>query len=167
MHKNVNTLAEAVKLGYINGYHSGAMKPLANMTRAQAVCMIANAAGFNEEQLPFDDAAKPVWYYDAAKWAVKNEVITDEFNTMRPEDGCTRAEFVTMLHNWAGKPEVTKEPEGFEDYKDTPDFAKPGMSWCVENGIVNGNKGKLYPNNVCLRVEAAAMLVNKKHMEEE
>lgn len=163
----VNTLAEAVKLGYIKGCPSGAMDPLANMTRAQAVCMIANAAGFNEEQLPFDDVAKPVWYYDAAKWAVKNEVITDEFNTMRPEDGCTRAEFVTMLHNWAGKPEATKEPEGFEDYKDTPDFAKPGMSWCVENGIVNGNEGKLYPNNVCLRAEAAAMLVNKKHAEEE
>lgn len=154
----IDTLEKAVTAGYINGYPDGRMGPNDACTRAQAVCLIANASGFEAEH-PYSDVVASPYYYDAVEWAKENGIISDEFDTFRPEDNCTRQEFVVMLYNWKGT-EPVGEPSGYTDWSEVADWAKSAMAWAVEKGVVSGNAGKLRPADACTRAEAATMLVN-------
>lgn len=154
----INTLEKAVKAGYIKGYSNGTMGPNDPCTRAQAVCMIANASGFEAEH-PYSDVVASPYYYDAVEWAKEQGIINGELDQFRPNDSCSRQEFAAMLFNWKGT-EPVGEPAGYSDWSDVADWAKPSMAWAVEKGVVSGYAGKLRPNDACTRAEAASMLVN-------
>ena len=48
----------------------------------------------------------------------------------------------------------------FPDYKTVSRYAANAMSWCVNNGIINGSNGKLNPQGTATRAEVATMLMN-------
>ena len=154
----VDALAEAVEKGYLHGYDGTHLAPNDVLTRGQAVCMIANAADAEFEH-PYSDVTASPFYYDAVEWAKRNEVINSEQDKFRPDDACTRAEFVMMLFNWMGVGGVPEQTQ-FADWKDVPEWARTAMAWAVDRGAVAGNEGKLRPNDACTRAEAASMLVN-------
>ena len=155
----VSVLDQAVQAGYIHGYSPSQMAPAAALTRANAVCLIANAAGkdFGEG---FEDVPQPTYYYEAVNWAKEEGIVHGNDGKFRPEDSCSRIEFVTMLHNWAGNPAVDTEPTNYDDWKDVPDWGKAAIAWGAATGVLSGSNNKLNPLGVCARCEGAAMLVN-------
>lgn len=153
----VDALDKAVTAGYLHGYGNGCIGANDPLTRGQAVCMIANAAGARFES-PYDDVTASPYYYEAVDWAKRTEVISPDQDNFRPDDGCTRAEFAQMLFNWMGDTSLAMRV-GFPDWGDVPGWATDAMQWAVARGII-GNSGFLRPNDVATRAEAAQMLVN-------
>lgn len=152
----IDAIDEAVNEGYMTGYGDGRFGPNDALTRGQAVCAISKMADAELYQ-PFSDVTASPYYYAAVEWAKQNGVVSSEQEAFRPDDPCTRAEFVTMLCNWHGVP-MTKVPSGITDWDDVPDWAKNQMSWACEFEIIQGNDGKLRPNDPTTRAEAAAMM---------
>lgn len=156
----VGAIEEAVTIGYMTGYDSEHFGPGDALTRGQAVCAIANADGADLEKYlePFSDVTPAPFYYTSVCWAEDTGVIAPLEN-FRPDDVCTRAEFVTMLCNWKHG-SATGQPTGFPDWDDVPEWARISMAWAVANGVISGSNGHLMPNAACSRAEAAAMLAN-------
>lgn len=150
-------LDAAVQRGYIHGYSETVMAPNNALTRGQATCIIANAAGVTFEA-PYDDVDASPYYYDSVVWAKEQGIVSDSDN-FRPNDNCTREEFMSMLCNWKGEPS-SKEHTEFSDWSNVADFAKGNVAWAIENGIISGVGGKINPSAKCTRAEGCAMLVN-------
>lgn len=155
----VGTLDTAVTMGYLNGYPDGRMGPNDAITRGQACCIIANAAGVKLESAFSDVVASP-YYYEAVNWAEENDIVNGDGGEFRPDDPCNRQEFACMLHNLAGNPKNVGEPKGYTDWTSVSDWAKSAVAWCIEQGIISGNSGKIRPLDQCTRAEAAAMIIS-------
>lgn len=154
----VKDIQKTVEKGFMSGIGPNFL-PDEALTRAQAVVVIYRAAGMTTDTLPYTDVEQAPWYYDAAKWATKNDILSGYGGVMRPDDACTRAEFVTMLARWLKVTGTVKEEyEEFEDWAFVPGYAVHNMAWAIENGIVKGNDGYIRPNANCTRAEAAAMI---------
>ena len=153
----ISALDTAVQRGYIHGYSATVMAPTDALTRGQATCIIANAAGVTFEA-PYDDVDASPYYYDSVVWAKEQGVVSDADN-FRPNDNCTREEFICMLCNWKGTPSTNEHTE-FSDWSSVSDFAKGAVAWAIESGVINGTNGKIRPTDACTRAEACGMLVN-------
>lgn len=151
----VDVLEKAVVNGWLHGYGNGCLGPGDSLTRAQAVVVIANAAGASYTH-PYEDVTAGTYYYDAVSWAKENHVVSSENSSFRPEDACTRAEFCQMLCNWRQGRNVGT-PTGMSDWPDVPQWAQAAVAWGVENGVI-GSTGQIRPNDACTRAEACAML---------
>ena len=153
----VGAVEECVREGYINGYDQSHFGPTNGLTRGEAVCVIANASreDLTDYLEPFKDVTPGPFYYTALCWAVDRGVVAEQDN-FRPNDAATRAEFVTMLWNWRGKPEAGTDA----DLSDVPEWARGAVAWARESGVI----GQLRPNDPCSRAEAAVMLHNLSHV---
>lgn len=154
----VGAVEKAVTMGYMTGYDASHFGPGDPVTRAQAVCAIARAAGAPTEA-PFSDVVASPYYYEAVEWAKAEGVVSGSNGQFRPEDHATRAEMACFLCNWQ-RGEAAGEPVGYSDWQEVPSFAREAMAWAVEAGVVSGSGGKLLPNAACSRAECAAMLAN-------
>lgn len=152
----VSSVEEAVTKGYMTGYDQHHFGPNDPITRAQAVCAIAKAAGAPTDS-PFSDVVASPFYYEAIEWAKAEGVVNGNNEEFRPDDAATRAEMACFLRNWQHG-EAAGEPTGFSDWQDVPDWAVAAMAWAVEAGVVSGLDGRLRPLDACTRAEAAAML---------
>lgn len=153
----IGPLEVGVTKGYIHGYSASIMAPNNTITRGQATCVIANAAGVTFEH-PYEDVKADPYYYDAVLWAKDEGIISDGEN-FRPMDRCTREEFICMLCNWKGTPSETV-PTDISDWDSVSDWAKGPVAWALEAGAVYGNNGAVRPKHACSRAEAVAMIVN-------
>lgn len=151
----VDVARQAVEQGIMVGSSYETWEPDVPMIRAQAVCVIYNAAGMVNDPLPYDDIEQAPWYHDALEWATEQGIVSGFDGKFRPGDACSREEFATMLWNWRGKPE-------FELAADCSDWAAQAISWAVANDIM-GNGG-VRPYDACTRAEAAAMVLRAKEL---
>lgn len=154
----VGAVEEAVTAGFMTGYDATHFGPADPVTRAQAVCAIARAAGAPTEA-PFSDVVASPFYYEAVEWAKAEGVVNGGMGEFRPEDPATRAEVACFLCNWKDG-EAGGEPTGFPDWGEVPDFARSAVAWAVEAGVISGSGGMLLPNAACSRAECAAMIAN-------
>lgn len=155
----IDSVEYVVKKGWMTGYSTTKFGPDDTMTRAQAVCAIAKMAGVEFDE-PFEDVKATPFYYNAVEWAKDSGIVSGEFDTFRPDDPCTRQEFMVMLHNFSGKPKPVGKPTGFPDWTSVAEWAQDAVAWCVEKGVISGSNGKIDPNGSCSRAQAAAMLTN-------
>lgn len=155
----IKPLETAVTKGYIHGYSDTQMGPNDALTRGQAVCLVANIAGFKAEY-PFSDVKADPYYYAAVEWAKEQGIVSGYDGSFYPDNACARQDFAVMLWNYKGKPEPVGRPTGFNDWESVADWAKSAVAWCVENAVINGNAGNIRPADPCTRAEAAAMIVN-------
>ena len=89
-------------------------------------------------EMPFVDVPADSFYYDAVKWALKEEITTGTSETtFSPDKTVTRAEAVTFLWRAAGEPEPTTTVNPFVDVAET-DFFYKAVLWASENGITDG-----------------------------
>ena len=153
----VGAVEECVREGYINGYDQSHFGPTNSLTRGEAVRVIANVSreDLTDYLEPFKDVSPGPFYYTALCWAVDNGVVAEQ-GSFRPNDSATRAEFVTMLWNWRGKPEAGTDA----DLSDVPEWARGAVAWARESGVID----QLRPNDPCSRAEAAMMLHNLSHV---
>ncbi len=120
-----------------------------------------------DEQIPeppgpvvFPDVGNPdLYYYEAVKWALMNEVTTgidgDHFG---PNLDCTRAQMVTFLWRAVGSPAPKKAANPFSDVKEGAYFYD-AVLWAVEEGVTQGTgAGKFSPNATVTRGQTVTFL---------
>ncbi|MBQ8697325.1 MAG: S-layer homology domain-containing protein [Clostridia bacterium] len=162
----------AVNTGIMNGftadydpYADGAehlsFRPNDPITRAQFVQILYNMAGNGEKvdvEMPYEDVSEDDWYYDAMRWAYKNQLINGMNKyTMAPDTILNREMAATVLYRFAdvfGYSTDVKCPKDTSDYvdmKDVSPWAQPPVAWAAESGLMNGweiYSGCLYCGNV-------------------
>lgn len=167
-------------LGYMGGY-SGTkfFGPSDTLTRAQAVITIYNMAGngkigsdvddsFTEDSgydTGFNDVDGHMYYARAIAWA-KNSGIVKGYGdgNFGPDDQITRAQFATMLANYAklkGEYEAVDTKSvlaGYADGAAVEDWAADDVAWAADKGII-GNGSDLMTSSLIERAQAATMAV--------
>lgn len=110
---------------------------------------------------PFTDVGEGKYYYEPVLWAYyHNPQITagTSNTTFSPNDGATRAQFVTFLWRAAGCPEPTTTENPFDDVLDGKYYTKPVL-WAAENGITGGTSETTFtPDRTCTRAEVVTFL---------
>ena len=131
--------------------------PNSACTRAQVVTFLWRAAGRPESNgliwkfLDAYDIATP--YRDAVAWAVEQGITTGyQDGTFRPDQTVNRAEFVTFLWRFFGKPASSGDINVFKDSASIAAPFQPAVAWAVEQGITTGYEdGTFRPKTDCSR----------------
>ena len=152
-------IMEMAEQGVVKGMTKTTFEPEGELTRAQAVMLLYRLAGEPEiEGTPsFKDVKENAWYADAIRWAEHTGVVNGMTKTtFEPESNVTRAQFVTMIYRFAGRPE-NKAAATFTDVKDG--WYMDAVSWAETNQIVNGmTKTTFEPEGTCTRAQAAKII---------
>lgn len=149
----ISAVNDAVTAGLMRGTAADWFGAEEGCTRAMAVAVMANKMGADLPELPFEDIAP--WYTEAFMWAAEAGIVDNTAENARPEDVCTRAEFVTMLWRANGKPEATGTLDA-QDADTVPEWAIEPITWAYKEGII-GSGGVIDANGQCSRAMAAAM----------
>ena len=139
------------------GYTATEFRPGNPCTRGQVVTFLWRAAGCPEptgDTSMFNDASSiAAPYQKAVAWAVEKGITTGyNDGTFRPNDSVTRAQFVTFLWRYEGKPATSGSIAGFTDASSIAEPYQQAVAWAVEKGITTGyNDGSFSPNATCTR----------------
>ena len=151
----------AVESGITNGVDDTHFAPDAACNRAQVVTFLWRAAGSPEPASgnnPFADVTEGSFYYKAVLWAVEKGIANGTDAThFSPDAPCTRAQVVTFLWRFRGKP-ASVGSNAFSDVA-PGDFYYEAVLWAVENGITNGmGNGTFGANSPCNRGQIVTFL---------
>ena len=138
-------------------------EPESISTRAQAVAMLYRMAGSPDVSgltEPFTDVQDGYWGSDAIVWAYNNDIIAGyDAVTFGPDDELNRAQFVTILHRYAGKPESSGELSSMKDADSIAQCYRAAAAWAVEQGIVVGFEDSTFrPDEYVSRAQLAAII---------
>ena len=139
------------------GYTATEFRPGNPCTRGQVVTFLWRAAGCPEptgDTSMFNDASSiAAPYQKAVAWAVEKGITTGyNDGSFRPNDSVTRAQFVTFLWRYEGKPATSGSIAGFTDAASIAEPYQQAVAWAVEKGITTGyNDGSFRPNATCTR----------------
>ena len=92
-----------------------------------------------------DVTNKKAYYYKGVYWAAEFGVTTGytgkKTGYFGPDDPCTRAQVVTFLWRFAGKPEIN--PSYYRDFSDVPEdsYYFKAVQWAAMNEITTGYSG--------------------------
>ena len=151
----------AVGEGITNGVTTTRFAPDDLTTRGQIVTFLWRAAGEPEpssNENPFTDVKAGDFCYKAVLWAVENGITNGVTKTtFAPNSNCTRAQAVTFLHRYLGKPEPTIA-NPFTDV-DSGEFYANAIRWAVENGVTTGVTTTTFePDSTCTRGQIVTFL---------
>ncbi len=156
---------DAVKWAVANGVTDGVdathFNPSGITNRAQMVTFLWKVAGKPEPTItetPFADLDPDWYYYKAVLWAYENG-ITDGTSetTFEPNAKVSRAQVVTFLWRYAGKPVVNY----FMQMTDVPSemYYTEAVRWALSEKITDGTSNTTFsPNNDCLRGQIVTFL---------
>ena len=108
---------------------------------------------------PFSDIAPSDFCCDAVMWAVAKDITNGIGNyTFAPNQPCTRAQIVTFLWRYEGKPAPSRTRNSFADVS-TGSYYGSAVLWAVEHGITNGMSATEFcPENTCTRAQVVTFL---------
>lgn len=156
---------DAVKWAAANGITDGTdsthFSPNGISNRAQMVTFLWRAAGKPEPTItetPFTDLDPDKYYYKAVLWAYENG-ITDgtTATTFEPNTNVSRAQVVTFLWRYAGKPVV----DYFMNMSDVESgkYYTEAVRWALAEKITDGTTATTFsPNDDCLRGQIVTFL---------
>ena len=152
----------AVENGITTGTTATTFSPDDGCTRAQVVTFLWRAAGKPEptgSANPFADVKSGQYDYNAVLWAVEKGITNGTAATkFSPDDTCTRAQIVTFLWRFAGKPTPASQNNPFGDVR-TSEYYGNAVLWAVENGITNGTSATTFdPEATCTRAQVVTFL---------
>ena len=157
---------DAIDWAFVHGVTAGTSAttfgPNEGCTRAQVVTFLWRAAGSPEpaeSKNPFRDVTENAYYYKAVLWAVENNVTAgtaaDKFS---PDDTCTRAQIVTFLWRYEGKPEPTVLECALTDVSPM-DYYYKAVLWAAENDVTQGTGPSTFsPLLTCTRAQVVTFL---------
>ena len=112
--------------------------------------------------LPFLDADEGQWYSEAVRWAWLSGVMRGygDGTVFGVGDDLTRAQMAGVLHNLAGKPDVSTA--GLPSDCDPNEWYAECVAWALSEGVFNGyGDGSAFgPDDPLTREQAAAVLMN-------
>ena len=154
--------------GYITGYSNGTFGPSNNIQRQDFVLILARIAGadlsaYEGQNGGFSDVATNAYYSAAVAWAKDKGIVTgysaDNFGV---GTYITREQISLILCRYLGgeaSGDVDTILNAYSDGGNTSPWAKAGVAWAVENGII-GNSDYLNPNGNAGRAEVAQIIYN-------
>ncbi len=154
--------------GYVTGYSNGTFGPSNNIQRQDFVLILARIAGANLSAYEgknggFSDVQAGAYYASAVAWAKDKGVVTgysaDNFGV---GTYITREQISLILCrylNGSASGNVDTILNAYSDGGNTSPWAKAGVAWAVENGII-GNSDYLNPNGNAGRAEVAQIIYN-------
>ena len=160
-----NSVKWAVNKGVTTGTSSTTFSPYNPCKRAEIVTFLWRAAGSPEPTItrnPFRDvnAVTHSSYYKAILWASQKGIAAGtSTTTFSPDQVCTRAQIVTFLYRYAGKPSgYYSNP--FKDVSATNEASYyNAILWAVGKGITTGTSATTFsPYASCNRAEAVTFL---------
>ena len=160
-----NSVKWAVGKNITNGTSSTTFSPYKSCTRAEIVTFLWRAAGSPEPTTtrnPFRDvnAVTHSSYYKAILWASQKGITSGTSTTaFSPDQVCTRAQIVTFLYRYAGKPSgYYSNP--FKDVSATNEASYyKAILWASGKGITTGSSPTTFsPYASCNRAEAVTFL---------
>ncbi len=157
---------DAILWAYENGVTEGQTATVFGVndkcTRAQIVTFLYRAAGSpavdSSVKNPFSDVSKDSKFYNAIMWAVSKGITEGTTKTtFSPNAACTRAQIVTFLWRYEGKP-VVNVVNNFSDVSKTSVYYDAIM-WAVNEGVTEGTtKTTFSPNAACTRAQAVTFI---------
>ena len=154
--------------GYITGYSNGTFGPSNNIQRQDFVLILARIAGadlstYDGQNGGFSDVQAGAYYASAVAWAKDKGIVTgysaDNFGV---GTYITREQISLILCRYLGgeaSGDVDTIINAYPDGGNTSPWAKAGVAWAVENGII-GNSDYLNPNGNAGRAEVAQIIYN-------
>ena len=154
--------------GYITGYSNGTFGPSNNIQRQDFVLILARIAGadlstYEGQNGGFSDVQAGAYYASAVAWAKDKGIVTgysaDNFGV---GTYITREQISLILCRYLGgeaSGDVDAIINAYPDGGNTSPWAKAGVAWAVENGII-GNSDYLNPNGNAGRAEVAQIIYN-------
>ena len=148
-----------------NGTSDTTFSPDGVVTRGEAVTFLWRAAGKPNPGTsnPFTDVKSDKFYYNAVLWAVKMGITNGTSDTtFSPNEPVTRAQMLTLLWRYAGKPNPGQNNNPYTDTENDK-FYTTAVNWAYWGGILVGNEGgsdphKLLPNLGCSRAYVVTYL---------
>lgn len=159
-----DSIKNAVSKGIVRGYPDGTFGPEKAVTRAEFAVMLINALkpAANEAALTFSDTPKiATWARKSVAYAVQLGIVHGYSDgSFRPDAAITRAEMAAMIAAALGKSNPSDTATGFADDKDIPTWAKAGIAFVKQAGIVEGKGDNLFvPSDKATRAEAVTILL--------
>lgn len=164
-----NSVKYVYKNNIIYGISDDRFSPNANLTRGNLVTILWRMEGSKTVtgELKFNDVKPEVYYYEAVKWAEKNNIINGYSETeFGPNNNIKREQLATILMNYAKyKKKDTSKRADLSKYVDSSkvsSYAEDSVSWAIATKIISGkeNYTKIDPFGKAIRAEAAAMIEN-------
>ena len=107
----------------------------------------------------FPDVKPNAWYKQYVQYVYDNELMTGSGDLFKPDDGVSRAQFVTTLYRLAGKPAITDDSacQEFPDVQKGKYYTDP-VCWAYANGITKVDNGVFNTNGKLSRQQLATFL---------
>ena len=157
----------AVGSGITLGTTESTFSPNDVCTRAQIVTFLWRAAGrpvYNDGVLQFVDVPQSAYYYNAVKWAERNNITEGTDSThFSPNATCTRAQIVTLLMR-ANRFTDDAPKVDFVDVTDGSYYYK-AVCWAMKYGVTLGTDATHFsPNAGCTRAQVVTFLYRAKDL---
>ncbi|WP_312636581.1 S-layer homology domain-containing protein [Oscillibacter sp.] len=168
---NTAWCADAVEFAAVSGLFQGtsdtAFSPNASMTRAMLVSVLWRMEGkpASDKSAGFGDVAADAWYADAVNWAAANDIVGGYAEgVFGPSKQLSRQQLAAILARFAKycgyDVTGTADLSGFTDQAQMNGFAKEGMAWAVNEGLISGTTAAtLAPAAVTTRAQVATILM--------
>ena len=163
-----NATENAVNRGWFTGISATTFSPNTAATRGMVVTVLGRAAGAQGDTASaakFKDVVSSHYAAPYIGWAAANKIVLGTSDTtFAPNAAITREQFAVMTANYAKAENLTiasgsKTLNQFSDAANVSDWAKEGMQYCIEHGLLSGNdQGKLSPKSTLTRAELATIL---------
>ena len=156
-----NAVLWAVNNGITRGTTATTFSPDEPCTRAQTVTFLWRAAGCpapSGSQTPFTDVVPGSFYEKAVQWAVETGITKGtSATTFSPDMTCNRAQIVTFLWRYQGKP-AAGSTNPFTDVAANAYYTN-AVLWAVENDITRGTTATTFsPDEPCTRAQNVTFL---------
>ncbi len=155
---------KAIRVPFMSGYTDGTFKPNNKFTRAEAATVITKMS--TDENLggiftPFTDVDQSKWYADNIGYAARIGAIKGyDDGKFKPEKFITRAEFATMVVNYANLRDSNYSMMRFKDV-DEKHWAYENIAIVYNASIMRGkSETKFAPDDEITRQEVA-VVINK------
>ena len=155
-----------VKEGLLRGDDKGNLNPEKNATRAEVITILMRI--FRNTQTKslwqYTDMPTSEWFYKDMSTAAAMNVLNGYLDrTMRPNANITRQEaFVLIARLFAVGESNASALNRFSDKASIGDWAQGLLAGMVQQGYLNGDNGRMRPEDNITRAEIAQVLYNLK-----
>ncbi|MBR5533975.1 MAG: S-layer homology domain-containing protein [Ruminiclostridium sp.] len=170
-HANQAAIEALAARGIINGMGDGTFGPDKTMTRAQFAAIVVRGLGLPQKAVTvFDDVKSGQWFAPYVGTAYTYGIVNGRSaDTFDPNGTITRQEAALMVARAAKlcgmdtemTPLVVRDVLAqFTDYVTAADWARAGLAFCYQEGILDDSALEIRPKAAIKRCEIAQMLYN-------
>ena len=142
-------------------YTSYAALPALGHNYVCGVCLncFQDEASHTCSSVKYDDLELNAWYHPGIDYVLDNGLMNGtDAHIFEPNSNLTRAMLVTILYRAEGEPDVSADPNPFDDVP-AGEWYTNAVVWAAKNGIVNGMTATTFaPNDSITREQIATIL---------